>query len=1015
MSKYAVSIERVSNRIMSENIEQFEFIFKALDYQGAPGLVTGKDLKVIDHKSFIFAQTKKRLDIDSIYFVKETPIIIFKYLSDPSEQQIIDLHKKVWNLGTAPLLFVLLNNELRIYSAYIAPVLKNKKISADDALIASFKNLDKTDDLQATLKNFSRIEVDTGNLWRVYSNFFSNDYCVNQYLLHNLKELRKDLQSKGIDFEFVHNLIARSLIALYFQHRSVFKKDFFTKYDKNFTGFTDLLSSKTALYKFFEDMTNFFGKDVFPVTEGEKKAVTSKHLTILKDYLTHDGSKDSNIYFWAYSFDLIPVEFICSIYEEFLYIEETGKDLASFTPPALARLMLNQVLPYGGKNKMVKILDPACGSSIFLVESYKRLVEKWIINNKITKPDFDELFKILSDSIFGFDYNLEALKFTAVCLFMTLLDFIDAINFDRPAGFGSIIGNNLSENDFFDSKSKLHKNKYDVIIGNPPWQSSYGDKAQDYLKKTDHPVGDKQISQVFLWQSGDLISEDGSICLLMPSKGLLYNFNPKNIEFRDKFFKNFNVKKIINLSLFSNLLFENSKFPASIIIYSLPKPDAKTTSTVYYTPKPSNKFWEFSTLVVDPSDTKLLPKQQILKNHTIWKIAFVGTGRDFLLINHLDKNFPKIDYICEDLNWKYGEGFQLGGGDKNVNKDMAKMLNIPAKSIYPFHVNKEELQILDEETFHRPRDFDLYKAPHTLVRGGQIYAAFIDYDAVFTHAVMSFSSPNPQDADLLKLLAAYLNSSLTLYYLFLTSSTWCIERTDIHLAEYRTLPFTIPKDTKILNNITKAYDDLSRFVASNIKNFHKEEKYNELKDILDNYIFDMFGLDSDQRQIILDINRYSINYFQDYSKSSKSKIIPEAITRPNINNLSSYATLFCNSINRKIRKHNYKLVSIIHSGDYPLEVVSFKLINKDSKTENIQIADNSKDTIKLLKHLDNMVLKQTGKSLYTTKNLSVYEGEAFHLVKPSEVRYWTNTMALNDSDKTLKEILKGFKSSKPAN
>lgn len=992
--------------IMGNITEKLTLTLIALDYEGIPNLITDTNEPLKGHKDFVFNRTRKKLDIDATYFIQDTPVIYFKYFDKKDEQQISSLHQKAWNIGLTPLLFVALEDEIRIYSCFVAPTLKDGVISSDEALIASSKASD-VKDIYADLKAFSRVEIDTGNFWGQYPKEFSNASRINTCLLEDLKELNIELQGTKLAFEYIHNLIARTVFVLYLENRGLLNTDFYSKYNKKFITFADVLTSKAKAFELFTDIGNHFGKDLLPPSDKEKKAVTLKHLTIIKDALLAGSNKSPDNNFWAYSFEAISVEHICSIFEEFLYLELKGKDVSSSTPPALAKMMLNEVLPYERSVSFSQILDPACGTSIFLVESFQRLIESWMLTHK-TEPTFNDLFCLLEDCIFGYDYNPEALKFTAFCLFLAMIDYIKEINFDDPVNCDTIIGNNLATSDFFDQNSVLHKNKYDIIIGNPPWQSNYGDLAKDYLKKSGHPVGDKQISQLFLWQASDLVKPDGNICILMPSKGLLYNFNPKNMEFREKFFKSFNVKKIINLSLFSNLLFDNSKFPASIIVFKLENENNPSRGMTYYTPKPSNKCWEFSTLVTDPSNVKRLPKKQVLDNPTIWKTAFVGSGRDYLLVNHLDKNFPKIDYICEDREWKYGEGFQLGGGDKNVNDDMAKMLNIPAKSIFPFYVNKEDLEVLGKNTFHRPRDFDLYKAPHTIVRGGQIFAAYIDYDAVFTHAVMSFSSTNSDDGDLLKLLAAYLNSSLVLYYLFLTSSTWCIERTDIHLAEYRTLPFTIPSDKTVFSNILTTYDQLSKLVAEDTKNFQKNQEFVELKDKLDNHIFDMFDLDSDQRQLILDITKYSINYFQDYSKSSKSKSIPDCTRRPDSYILEEYAKLFSNKLNRHLSRHNYKIVTTIYLSDSPLEVMTFALAPKDTKQKDIKVINSNDEYLNIIKKLDNMVLKQTGDSLFTTKNLRIFEGSKFHLIKPSEIRFWAKSMALNDSDKSIKEILKGF-------
>ena len=82
-----------------------------------------------------------------------------------------------------------------------------------------------------------------------------------------------------------------------------------------------------------------------------------------------------------YSFDVVPLEFISSIYEEFV----TAKG-AHYTPGYLVDFMLDEVLPWGGEQWDLKILDPACGSGIFLVKAYQRLIQRWKNAHPDQKP-----------------------------------------------------------------------------------------------------------------------------------------------------------------------------------------------------------------------------------------------------------------------------------------------------------------------------------------------------------------------------------------------------------------------------------------------------------------------------------------------------------------------------------------------------------------------------------------------------------------------------------------------------
>jgi type I restriction-modification system DNA methylase subunit len=66
-------------------------------------------------------------------------------------------------------------------------------------------------------------------------------------------------------------------------------------------------------------------------------------------------------YLWPlYAFDVIPLEFISSIYETFV-TERASRDGIFYTPPYLVDFILDRVLPWDGKDWDLKIIDPACG------------------------------------------------------------------------------------------------------------------------------------------------------------------------------------------------------------------------------------------------------------------------------------------------------------------------------------------------------------------------------------------------------------------------------------------------------------------------------------------------------------------------------------------------------------------------------------------------------------------------------------------------------------------------------
>src|SRR5258708_37826003 len=77
--------------------------------------------------------------------------------------------------------------------------------------------------------------------------------------------------------------------------------------------------------------------------------------------------------FRAYDFAYIPIEILSEVYEQF--IEDSKKKGAIYTPEILADYLLSEVNTVKPLTEETKILDPACGSGVFLVLAYRRLIE----------------------------------------------------------------------------------------------------------------------------------------------------------------------------------------------------------------------------------------------------------------------------------------------------------------------------------------------------------------------------------------------------------------------------------------------------------------------------------------------------------------------------------------------------------------------------------------------------------------------------------------------------------------
>src|SRR5690606_7760030 len=151
------------------------------------------------------------------------------------------------------------------------------------------------------------------------------------------------------------------------------------------------------------------------------------HLAKLRDFLLGIDLETRQSRLWPYNFDVIPIEFISSIYEEFFHADRKNQEEAKgthYTPPNMVRFLLDQVLPVSTYDKHPTILDPSCGSGIFLVEAFRRIIafHNLIPNSRLKVRD---LQRILRNYIFGVDKNKEAVRVAAFSLYLTMLDYLE--------------------------------------------------------------------------------------------------------------------------------------------------------------------------------------------------------------------------------------------------------------------------------------------------------------------------------------------------------------------------------------------------------------------------------------------------------------------------------------------------------------------------------------------------------------------------------------------------------------
>jgi type I restriction-modification system DNA methylase subunit len=153
----------------------------------------------------------------------------------------------------------------------------------------------------------------------------------------------------------------------------------------------------------------------------EEAKVTQAHLNLLAEFVRGDLEMErGQRCLWPYyRFDVIPLDFISSIYEEFIS-KESGTGI-HYTPEHIVDFILDGVLPWNSQEWDIKILDPACGSGIFLVKAFQRLIHRWEqahLNRTIQPSD---LRSLLENNLFGVDVDSQSVRVASFSLYLKML------------------------------------------------------------------------------------------------------------------------------------------------------------------------------------------------------------------------------------------------------------------------------------------------------------------------------------------------------------------------------------------------------------------------------------------------------------------------------------------------------------------------------------------------------------------------------------------------------------------
>lgn len=977
-------------------MSEIKELLRNLNFDEEHGLIILDDkekwINKLNHHTYKTIEALSILKPYALFEFNNAPFILF--FDHPTDEQEKDLYNQIWCFNQAPIVFVIKNNQTIIYNAF-------KYIKKENRL----------EKIQFPNKEFDFWKVQSGNTWnllrdKLYRRSGTDDNFkksrVDQSLINNIEYASSMLKQKGLNEELANLLILRLIFTRYLIDRKVK----FTKYlisedqKKNKKELPEIIKDINKLYGLFAYLRKRFSGTLFELIDKESTLIKKHHhaLSTLAQLFSEeiDFSTDQIILFNDYDFRIIPVEFISSIYESIIRKKEEDENASIYTPPFLVDYILSETIkPHleDRNDSNCKVLDPSCGSGIFLVETYRKIVEKEakLLNKKTNQLGKELLINLLEKNIFGVDKNKNALHVSCFSLYVALLDYkepkeIDDISLPR------LIGKNLFSRDFFDTKHKfneilLEKN-IDFVIGNPPWKKFKGSHVEYCFKRENREKSDIQldhyeIAEAFLIRVSD-IAPYARFCLIVTSK-ILYNKSSKS--FRKYFLNQYAINKVVDLSPVRFLIFENAKCPAAIISYTYKNSkNIKDNIISHISFKPNIYFEYFNTIVIEKYDNKDIKQEYFYNYDWMWKVLLYGNIADFLFIERL-MSYPKLikNIIREyDIENNRGESVKYS---KDI-KDKLKTNKI--KKYYTYHPS------INLNTNNHNWKYILI--PRRAIKEYEMYVSFCEGDYLLTDTAIVFRG---RDRKMMLNLYGLMISNLYTYFQYMTSSDWGVYIPEININEHRNFPFNINNMdvfADMVNNIIKYYR--KSFSKTNFMNI-EETLPSEYIEEINKHVrlsYDISETEEDLIDYTLNVSRNSFRINLKTQKHLASKATDSQ--------LKSFAMVFYEHFGNIYNGPNEFFQIDIYSIDY-FVAMNFKIVDRPPNIKDRIIIKQVEDKEKILSaYAKNTSIYKLTNMIYLQRDVKGFEDDSFYLIKPNEYKCWHKAVARMDLAEFIEQFMK---------
>jgi hypothetical protein len=580
-----------------------------------------------------------------------------------------------------------------------------------------------------------------------------------------------------------------------------------------------------------------------------------------------------------------------------------------------------------------------------------------------------------------------------------------------------------------------------VVVGNPPWgdpkpKTQREREAIAGLKEwcdpdKGRPLGHNERSQAFIHLASSLLKEGGRAGLLV-SSGVFFKHHDNSEAFRKIWLNSVQLRMVVNFAHVRRVFFSgpNRKAKAispfaSVVFEKKPLSLTPDSEFEYWSAKRTAIVEKVQAVVMTRGDMHRVRQRDCLEFEKLWKIYWWGSRSDEALVRTLDRDpgLLNLHNHFSSICVTPGRGFLEG--DKSITaKWLSDFKELPVEHLNSYGRQPLTGLIKVPAKVERRGQREVFEGSRLLLRrgipsGGKLTVRHETRPFCFRHSVLGFRFEGFEQWQE-RIITGIYWSQLARYYFFTTVGSWGMWHDELQVETAGALPIRFPPQGDVRARIIRCVEDLQAldFAPGGLElaDHAAHQRVPVLEQELDDAVFELYGLNDAERDLVTEMCRTGFDLFYGGSKSEAVQSVApphkdqgscaDVVTAGN--DLSGYLEVFISWWNEELSPDSELAWRIVSPpSGAPLLAIIFEI--RFHQSVGVPFASDEQSAWKeVLETLAQHAHVPAGSSkIFTDTFFRVTTADRqILIVKRNERRFWTKTAAREDAEATSLQAMR---------